>query len=448
MRTREAKVQSNIEKVEGKVERLLQEPGEKLEQLFGEDLERSAREQKAFLRRREIQTAKDLLHVALVYALKDWSLNMLGAWAIMAGIGYLSDVALIKRLRNCADWLGHLLFTCLQKQVAVSSADAGLKICLRDATVVNSPQSKGTEWRIHLKLNLAKRTIEDVAVTDNKTGEGLAKLDIQADEIHVGDRGYCLVSGIGAVLAKFAHVVVRLNHQNLPLWRDAHTRFDLYAWLRSLNAPAEHPVQINTPFGWFAMRVLASPLAPEKAEEARRQVRENARKKKYTPSEKSLLAAGFFLLITDLSVSLWPMKRVFWLYRMRWQVELQFKTYKSLLQLDHLRSHEPKLARTYLLAKLLLVLLIDQLSGTVHSQQPDWFSDPQRPISPWQLTRLFKEYLEQILVPASTFTNFWLVLSSLQRYFCVAPRRRLDQLAWARAFLEHFSVSTNFCSLS
>lgn len=441
-------MKSSIEKVEREVAQLLQEPDVKFEQLFGERLEVSAREQKAFLRRREIRSAKDLLHLALVYALKDWSLNMLGAWAFMAGIGYLSDVALIKRLRNCGDWLGSLLFTCLRTQQAARGTDPDVKICLRDATVVNSPQSQGTEWRIHLKLNLCKRTIEDVAVTDNKTGEGLAKLDIQADEIHVGDRGYCLVSGIGAVLAKFAHVVVRLNHQNLPLWRDAQTQFDLYAWLRSLSAPAEHAVQLNTPCGWFAMRVLASPLTPAAAEAARRQVRENARKKKYTPSDKSLLAAGFILLITDLSVSLWPIERVFWLYRMRWQVELQFKTYKSLLQLDHLRSHEPKLARTYLLAKLLLVLLIDQLSGTVQSQQPAWFADPQRPISPWQLTRMFKEYLEQILVPASTFAHFWLVLPVLQRYFCVAPRQRLDQLAWARAFLEHFSVSTNFCSLS
>jgi hypothetical protein len=116
--------------------------------------------------------------------------------------------------------------------------------------------------------------------------------------------------------------------------------------------------------------------------------------------------------------------------------------------LDHLRSHEPKLARTYLLAKLLLVLLIDQLSGTVQTQQPNWFSDPLRPLSLWQLTRIFKEYLEQILVPASSFANFWMVLPALQRYFCAAPRQRLDQLAWARAFLEHFSVSTNFGSLS
>jgi len=441
-------MKSSTKKVAREVEQMLVEPEVKLEKVFGEHLETSAREKKAFLRRREIQSAQGLLHIIFVYVLKDWSLNMLGAWAFTAGLGYLSDVALLKRMRNSADWLGHLLFVCLQKRQSVNQTDPNVKICLRDATVVNAPGSQGTDWRIHLKLNLGKQMIEDVAVTDNKTGEGLATLDIQADEIHVGDRGYCLVSGIGAVLAKFAHVVVRLNHQNLPLWLDPNTRFDLYPWLRSLTAPAEHPVQIRTPFGWFTLRVLASPLTPQAAEEARRQVRENARKKKYTPSDKSLLAAGFLLLITDLSVSLWPMERVFWLYRMRWQIELQFKTYKSLLQLDHLRAHEPRIARTYLLAKLLLVLLMERLSGTVQAQQPDWFSDPLRPVSSWQLTRTLKEYLEHLLVPTRSFANFWIVLPALQRYFSVAPRCRLDQLAWARAFLEHFSVSTCPGSLS
>lgn len=63
--------------------------------------------------------------------------------------------------------------------------------------------------------------------------------------------------------------------------------------------------------------VLACPLSPQAAEAVRRQVRENARIKKYTPSDRSLLAAGFILLITDLSLSLWPLERVFWLYCMR-----------------------------------------------------------------------------------------------------------------------------------
>lgn len=421
--------------------------GEKLEELFGEELERSAREQKALVRRREIKSARDLLHLALVYALKDWSLNQLGAWAYLAGIGYLSDVAILQRLRNCGDWLGALLFRCLVKQRGWSETGQELKVCLRDATVVNSPRSRGTEWRIHLKLDLAKRRIEDVALTDQKTGEGLAQLAIRAGEIHVGDRGYATLRGIAAVLVQFAHVLVRLNHQNMPLWLDEHTRFDLLGWLGTLTGPAEHAVQIHTPLGCFAMRVLAAPLPPEAAEAARRKVRANARKKKYNVRDDSLLAAGFLLLITDLSPALWPIQRVFWLYRLRWQVELQFKTYKSLLHLDHLRSHEPRLARTYLLAKLLLILLIDQLSATVHLQQPDWFSDPLRPVSPWQMTGMFKAILEPFLVPPSTFANFWLRLPDLRRYFCAAPRARLDQLAWARAFLEHFALSSNLAPL-
>ena len=434
-------MQSSIKMEASEVERLLRQNGDKIERLFDGKLEDSAREQKALLRRREIQQAKDLLHLALVYALQDWSLNLLGVWAFLVGIGYLSDVALLKRLRNCADWLGTLLYQVLQQRCAGLGQDPGVRICLRDATVVNAPGSAGTDWRIHLKLDLGKGCISDVAVTDRKTGENLTTLAIQPGEIEVADRGYSLASGIGAVLEKFAHVVVRLNAQNLPLWLDAHTRLDLPGWLRQVTAPAEQPVCLKTPFGWFAMRVLAHPLDPQAAEEARRRVRASARKKKYQPSEASLLAAGFILLITDLAVEVWPMQRVFWLYRLRWQVELQFKSYKSLLQLDRLRAHNPQMARTYLLAKLLLVLLVEELTQEVRTQQPHWFSDPLRPVSVWRLTACLKEYLHQVLVGSLSFARLWSCLPALQRYFRLSPRSRLNQYAWAQAFLEHFSVS-------
>jgi len=441
-------MKSSTEKIKQEAERLLAEPAAQFHRMFGEELEISVRENKALQRRREVRSAKDLLHLVLVYALKDWSLNMLGAWAYTAGIGYLSDVALLKRLRNCRKWLGHLLYHCLQKRRVGLATEAGVRICLRDASVVNAPGSWGTDWRLHLKLDLSKSMVQDVAVTDSKTGEGLANLDIQPDEIHIADRAYGLVSGIGVVLSKFAHVILRLNHQNLPLWKNEDLRFDIYAWLRDLTAPAEQPVLVKTPLGHFPMRVLACPLPPDKAGKARRKVRENARKKKYQPSENSLLAAGFLLLITDLPHTRWPLSCILGLYRLRWQIEMQFKTYKSLMQLDHLRSHDPDVACTYLLAKLLLVLLLDELTGVVRDQQPDWFSDLQHPVSQWQLVRTFQSYLEHILLPARSFAQFWLVLPALQRYFRIAPRRRCYQLAWTRAFLEHLSVSASATPLS
>jgi len=70
-----------------------------LEEELGIDLEGTAKEAKAIQRKREITSAKDLLRLVLFYASSDWSLKLVGAWAMLAGIGCLSDVAVLKRLR-------------------------------------------------------------------------------------------------------------------------------------------------------------------------------------------------------------------------------------------------------------------------------------------------------------------------------------------------------------
>jgi hypothetical protein len=416
----------------------------RLEESLGLDLEASARQQKALVRRRGIRSASDLLRVVLVYCAQDWSLRQLGMWALLQEVGYLSDVALLKRLRNCTAWLGQVLYRCLQQRQVDLADQPGIRVRLQDATVITAPGSRGTQWRMHLKLDLGQRCIHGVEVTDAHGGETLARLPIEAGEIVVADRGYAFASGIGAVLDQLAHVVVRINWQNLPLWTPSGTRFALIDWLNTLTTHAEQAVALETPHGRFALRVIACPLAPEAVEEARRRARKAAQKKHHTISEATLLAAGFLLVVTDLPQAQWPIERVLWLYRLRWQVELQFKAYKSLLQFDHLRAKDPRLVRTYLFGKLLLVLLLEQLTQQVRLHQPEWFADLDRPVSLWGLTACLKEQLRQLLTGRVPLPHFWTCLPALERYVRLSPRDRPQQLAWGQALLEHLSGQLSF----
>ena len=82
---------------------------ERLEEEIGLDLEETAKETKAFQRKRGIGSAKDLLRLILFYASSDWSLRLVGAWALLSGIGHLSDVAVLKRVRNSQKWIGTIV---------------------------------------------------------------------------------------------------------------------------------------------------------------------------------------------------------------------------------------------------------------------------------------------------------------------------------------------------
>lgn len=50
------------------------------------------------------------------------------------------------------------------------------------------------------------------------------------------------------------------------------------------------------------------------------------------------------------------------IYRLRWQIELEFKRLKSLLNLDYIRAPDPAVVRAYILTKLLGALLVEELA--------------------------------------------------------------------------------------
>ncbi len=76
-----------------------------------EELDTSARNAGVLTRRREIRDAATLLRLGLAYGPGGgMSLREVTAWAQLHDVATLSDVALLKRLRNAADWFG--ILTC------------------------------------------------------------------------------------------------------------------------------------------------------------------------------------------------------------------------------------------------------------------------------------------------------------------------------------------------
>ena len=304
---------------------------ESFQERLGIDLERTAKETKAIQRKREISSAKDLLRLILFYATSDWSLRLVGAWALLQGIGYLSDVAILKRLRNSRAWIGKLVFMLMQKRVSALKHLPGVRLRVIDATTINIPGSKGIDWRLHLSFDLGNLCLDGVEITDRYGGESLARFEAQSNEIWVADGAYPFASGMAPMLHAGAGLIVRINWRNVPVCGPDRQRFEIIPWLKTLTTLSEKLIWMNTPQGWFQFRLIASPIPPDKIEEVRRRVRLRHQRKKRPLNEDTLLAAGFVLLLTNLSAETWSGQLVLALYRMRWQIELYIKRLKSLL---------------------------------------------------------------------------------------------------------------------
>ena len=405
------------------------------------DIEALARETKALQRKREVRSGLDLLRLVMAYSVCDWSLRLVGAWATIIGLGNLSDVAVRKRLRNTLPWLGRIIGEWLQERQE-ALAERAVRVRLIDASVISEPGSKGTDWRLHARFDLGAFSMTGIEITDANGGETLKRHPSEAGEISVADRGYGHRKGLGAVFAALGYAVVRITWQNLPLETAEGQKFDFTRWLQAQSRhPCETVVWMVTPEGRFAVRLVAQRLPEDKAEEARRRARKASQKKGRTPRKETLFAAGFVLLVTNLPSVTWTTEQVLALYRLRWQVELLFKRLKSILHLDRLRSKDPVLAQVYLLGKLVGALVLEEWTADLAaSGVAEWFEDTVRPVSAWRWMGLWVDMLHHAVRGPVTLARLLAALPRLARYLCDAPRKRRQQAAYARHWLNAFAL--------
>jgi hypothetical protein len=396
------------------------------------DLDESAYRLGALRRRRKLQRAADLLRLIFAYSVCDWPLRLVGSWATLVNLAELSDVAILRRLCASPRWLGFLMVSLLQKRQLRLTRQAGVRLRLMDATALSLPGSRGSDWRVHLSLDLEQLCLDGVEVTAARGAETLARFPLLPGEIRVADRGYAFASGLVPVLAAGGQVVVRLNWCTLPLYEPHGGRFRFTPWLAGRHRLSEHRVTL-LPDGRWPLRLLACPLPAAAAQRARRRARHMSARKGHTPQRGTLLAAGFVLLLTNLPAEQWSPKRVAELYRVRWQIELLIKRLKSLVQLDAVRADDPQLVQTYLLGKLLAALLTEELVGATAEVCPQWFASTERPLSLWRLMQFWWQHLQQLVRGSMTLQRIEQCLPRLGRYFRDAPRRRRQQLATARS---------------
>ena len=84
---------------------------------------------------------------------------------------------------------------------------------------------------------------------------------------------------------------------------------------------------------------------------------------------RSLRAAEFVLLLTSLPEE-HASEAILELYRLRWQIELLFKRFKSLLGLGDLPAKQRNLARSWIFAKLILALLAEKAARRLAESSP------------------------------------------------------------------------------
>lgn len=324
----------------------------------------------AFVRKRKIGSPADLLRLLLLWSAGEHSLCETAALAAQGDLADVSDVALLKRFSKSREWIMALLAQVLIER-GQHDAKVG-RLRLIDATVVATMgPRRGNDHRIHLSYDAAAGRIDHIEMTSIKKGEDLSRFEFDPGDVIIADRGYGRRGGMSKVAAAGARFIVRISWQNLPLEHRDGTPFDILSALRSLDeaTPGEFEICLRDDPERRPYRLVATRKSEPAAEESRRKLLLSSRKEQHNLDARSLEVAGYVFVLTNLDRTV-TAHQILELYKLRWQVEIRFKSLKSVISLDHLPVRNFDLAQTYLAARLLVAVLIEQLLFQYESFSP------------------------------------------------------------------------------
>lgn len=186
--------------------------------------------------------------------------------------------------------------------------------------------------------------------------EGAAYSALPAGALRLADLGYFNLQALGELGRASVYWLSRLQLQT-HVFTQAGKQLDLCRWL---SQQGDQTVDLDVLLGvteQLPARLLAIKVPAQVAEQRRRRLRKEARRKGRTASARHLALADWTLLVTNVPSGLLTLPEALVLLRARWQIELLFKLWKSGSRLDESRSSKPWRRLGELYAKLLVVLV-------------------------------------------------------------------------------------------
>jgi hypothetical protein len=304
-----------------------------------------------------------LLHIACGYSLRETVVR-----AQAAGIAEVSDVALMKRLRNAEPWLHDLCLGLLREaEIAAPALKPGVSLRIFDGTLVKEPGATGSQWRVLFSLRLPSMECDYFKLTPSTgvgMGESFRHYPIKTGDYVMADAGYSNRPGIEAVTQAGAYVMVRLNYGALPLKDANHQPFPLIKRVKSLTRAGQTGAWKVFLAGTEAPiegRICVLRKSEQAGAQAQKKLLRQARKKGKTVSAETLALASYVIVFTTFPATTFTPEEILEWYRLRWQIELVFKRLKSLAGLGHLPKHDDASSRAWLYGKLLVALLTQKL---------------------------------------------------------------------------------------
>lgn len=192
--------------------------------------------------------------------------------------------------------------------------------------------SGAAAMKLQTELDLRSGALAHVAIEPGRSPDGAtSRQEVRHGKgsLRIADLGYFALAVFAAMVAAGEYFLSRLQFGTHVLL-DSGAAVEVLRWLAKQPGPF---VDVSVLLGQeqrLPCRLIAWRLPPKQANERRRKLRQETKKRKgREPSAERLAWCDWTILVTNVPVELLQPKEAAVLYRARWQVELLFKRWKS-----------------------------------------------------------------------------------------------------------------------
>jgi len=279
---------------------------------------------------------------------------------------------------------------------------------------------KSGDWE---NLEFTKATQNDQSHS-NKTVDNIKK-----DELHVRDLGFVTMTYLEKVVEKKAFFLNRLHPQWKPVQHSNGKKIDWKALYKSMedsgNSHFETMVTIGKGKNAFDCRLIAAPVPEQVWAERIRKAQKKAKSQSVNLSDEYKARCRFSIFITNTEQKTLKAADVIQLYHLRWQIELIFKSWKSLLGIHKVKAVKKERMECQLVARFIWILLnwkiFQCIDAFVQKHSPDYAC------SFWKFfkqARLYNYALRQVTAASMNFRDWCQIfLLPIIKYLLIEPKK-------------------------
>ena len=389
--------------------------------------------------------------------------NSLNQWSMQTGgIGsyLLSKQGLSKKLSMpIAYFMKQLLLLVLRKSLQeaanVPTGKSGLlsfftNVYLEDSTCISMPDNLSVYFkssysrlkesataRLQVCMNLKSHHLADITLqsyrdNDQKHASSIVSI-LKKGDLVIRDLGYSVLAAFNAIVSVKAFFLSRLRSDvQVYLISNTEKPLDLYQYLLENDKKGQYQVDLSVQLGKkekLTARFVALKLPQAVADERRRKANLN-RDKRLKPSSASMYLLGWAIFVTNVPIDIWQPTDLAKVYRMRWRIEIIFKTWKSHFNFSHIfqttgMTFPRALISFYLLLLFLTLFFMRWFDYFFYKIVGNTKNDPR-----WLSIFKFADYVKlffQEFLKAFSENKLSSLLKRVQYYCCYDKRIRLNE---------------------